>query len=57
MLTDVMTHVMVVTDSMVHVILDVNPDGRDMTVKMVLEMLYIYYVLFLPLAESHLLSM
>lgn len=39
MLTDVPTPVMAVTDSMVPVIMGVNQDGRDMTVKMVKDIL------------------
>ena len=43
-LTDVTTHVMVVIDSMVLVILGVTPDGKDMSVKMVMEILYTYII-------------
>lgn len=41
MLTAVTTPVMVVTTSMVPVIMAVTPDGREVTVTMVMEILYI----------------
>ena len=45
-LTDATTHVMDVTDSMVLVILGVTPDGRDMTVNMVIRNVYMHCVHF-----------
>lgn len=46
-LTDVTIPVMVVTTSMVLVILGVNPVGRDMSVRMVMKIFYISYVLII----------